>query len=160
MISPQLIAEIRDRYRLDWDGIHGVAHWARVRNNGLALAARNGANVRVIEVFSFIHDACRLSDGYDPDHGPRAAAFASSINQNLLMLSAEELAELVDACTHHTRGFTTGFSITVLTCWDSDRLDLGRVGIVPKPEYLCTETARDRDVIAWATRNSTSGPLC
>jgi uncharacterized protein len=156
MFAPSLIAAIKRQYRLDWNGIHGSAHWARVRNNGLALSEHNGANVRVIEAFSVIHDSCRLSDGHDPDHGPRAAAFASSINATLLKLGPKELAELIDACTHHTRGITVGFSITVLTCWDADRLDLGRVGIVPKPEFLCTEIARSRDIIGWANRNSTS----
>jgi uncharacterized protein len=31
----------------------------------------------------------------------------------------------------------------VQTCWDADRLDLGRVGIIPRPDRLCTEEARD-----------------
>jgi uncharacterized protein len=42
----------------------------------------------------------------------------------------------------------------VQTCWDADRLDLGRVGKRPDPRRLCTPAARDRDVIEWAYRRS------
>jgi uncharacterized protein len=31
---------------------------------------------------------------------------------------------------------------TLQACWDADRLDVGRVGIAPKPHRLCTEAAR------------------
>ena len=51
----------------------------------------------------------------------------------------------------HTEGYLDG-DITVQTCWDADRLDLGRVGIVPQPEKLCTEGARDPDLFKWAVR--------
>lgn len=40
--------------------------------------------------------------------------------------------------------------ITIQTCWDSDRLDLGRVGVTPHPSRLCTEAAKTQDVLAWA----------
>jgi uncharacterized protein len=153
-LSPDLITAVRRQYRLDWHGIHGADHWARVRNNGLRLAASTGANQHVVETFAFVHDACRYSDGNDPDHGPRAAAFAQTLNGTVLHLTALELQDLVDACTHHTRGMTSGFNPTVLTCWDADRLDLGRVGIRPNPDYLCTAAGKDPEVIRWACRNS------
>jgi alkaline phosphatase D len=37
---------------------------------------------------------------------------------------------------------------TLLACWDADRLDLGRAGITPVPERLCTDAARE--LLAWA----------
>lgn len=157
-ISHQLIDAIREMYRLDWNGIHGADHWARVRNTGLKLASLNGANVAVVESFAFIHDSCRYSDGNDPDHGPRAAAYAESINGTLIHLTNDELDDLINACTHHTRGGTSGYSKTVLTCWDADRLDLGRVGIRPNPDYLCTDAGKSRDIIQWAYLNSL-GPV-
>jgi len=40
--------------------------------------------------------------------------------------------------------------ITVQTCWDADRLDLGRVETTPKAEYLCTDAGKDPDMIEWA----------
>jgi len=45
---------------------------------------------------------------------------------------------------------TSAADATIATCWDADRLDLGRVGTMPRPERLCTEAARDPWVIAWA----------
>ena len=39
MKLPAVIAAVRAQYRLDWDGLHGSAHWERVRENGLRLAA-------------------------------------------------------------------------------------------------------------------------
>jgi uncharacterized protein len=32
--------------------------------------------------------------------------------------------------------------VTVMTCWDADRLDLGRVHMVPESQYLCTDAAK------------------
>jgi uncharacterized protein len=40
--------------------------------------------------------------------------------------------------------------VTIQTCWDSDRLDLGRVGIMPHPSLLCTEVAKRPETIKWA----------
>ena len=40
--------------------------------------------------------------------------------------------------------------ITVQTCWDADRLDLGRVGIRPHPKYLCTAVAKGAGVLQGA----------
>jgi uncharacterized protein len=48
----------------------------------------------------------------------------------------------------YTHGGTEG-DITVQTCCDADRLDLGRV-VVPDPARLCTSAARDPDMIEWA----------
>ena len=114
LISPQLIRRIRDRYQLDWRGIHGPRHWARVRVNGLRLAEETGANIRVVESFAFLHDTCRVNDGTDPDHGLRASHFAQEINQELLGLGREELDLLILACEGHTAGGTEA-EITVQT---------------------------------------------
>ena len=59
MDTRRLIPFLRARFRLDWQGIHGSPHWARVRENGLRLAARTGADERVVELFAFLHDSCR-----------------------------------------------------------------------------------------------------
>ena len=49
---------------------------------------------------------------------------------------------LTYAVRHHSDGLIEA-DVTVQTCWDADRLDLGRVGIVPRPDRLCTAHARD-----------------
>ena len=53
------------------------------------------------------------------------------------------------ACAGHTHEKTHA-DITIQTCWDADRLDLGRVGIRPDPTYLGTTAARRPDTISWA----------
>jgi uncharacterized protein len=152
-ISPQLIQLLRQGFALDWGGIHGAPHWARVKANGIRLSESTGANVRVVEAFAFLHDSQRLNDDHDPHHGQRAAAFARTLPIALLDLTESEMDLLVAACEGHSEGVMNA-DITVCTCWDADRLDLGRVGIIPDPSRLCTEAARDPAIIRWAYARS------
>ena len=153
MITKDLIRVIRQQFALDWHGIHGAPHWARVRENGLRLAKITGANTRVVELFAFLHDSRRMADGYDPDHGSRAAEFAYALAGAVFDVASEELDLLMTACQGHSDGLTEG-DITVVTCWDADRLDLGRVGIKPHPSKLCTDAARDPEILQWALHQS------
>jgi uncharacterized protein len=75
-------------------------------------------------------------------NGARAAEFTLQLNSNLLKLDRPGLEMLAYAVRHHSAGHIEA-DITVQTCWDADRLDLGRVGITPRPDRLCTEEARD-----------------
>jgi uncharacterized protein len=145
-----VIAAVRAQYRLDWDGIHGLSHWERVRENGLRLAGLTGARTDVVELFAYFHDACRHNDNRDPGHGARGAGLARDLAGSVLDLDSEGLDLLVEACTGHTSGETVA-EITVATCWDADRLDLARVGTTPRPDRLCTDAARDPAIIAWAS---------
>jgi len=153
MLPNNLLDYIHSQYTLSPTGIHGPAHWQRVRENGLRLAAVTGANVQVVEFFAYLHDACRQSDGHDRDHGPRAAALVRILQGTLLQLHKHELELLSYACAYHTRGLTEA-DVTVQTCWDADRLDLGRVGIRPDPARLCTPAARDPTIIEWGWQRS------
>lgn len=141
LISPVLIALLRSRFQLDWRGIHGASHWARVRRNGLMLAKTNGANPRIVEYFAFLHDACRANDGQDSDHGERGARFVAQLGRSRLHLGEAEMNLLIEAVRGHTFG-KNHCDITVRTCWDADRLDLTRIGIRPDPTRLCTDAAR------------------
>ena len=153
MIDPALVRTIREQFHLDPTGIHGEAHWARVRDNGLRLAEATGANARVVELFAVFHDSCRRNDAYDPEHGPLGAALARTMAGNAFDLDADELELLAAACHAHSDGLRTG-DVTVLTCWDADRLDLGRAGIRPHPDLLCTDAAREPEILSWAYRRS------
>jgi len=153
MIDEELVRIIRAQFPLQWNGIHGAPHWARVRENGLRLAALTGAKPRVIELFALLHDARRRTDGHDPEHGLRAAVFAQKLAGSAFELMAADHELLLAACRGHSDGLTDG-DITVLTCWDADRLDLGRVGIKPNPLRLCTSAARDPAILEWAYRRS------
>lgn len=157
IVSQRLIEYLRTHFALDWHGVHGSPHWARVRMNGLRLAETTGANTRVIEAFAFIHDACRENDYDDPLHGHRAAHLARRLHGSLLDLSLEELSLLETACVGHSDGHILG-DVTVCVCWDADRLDLGRVGIKPRADRLCTAAARETEVLEWAYRRSLGAP--
>jgi uncharacterized protein len=155
MISRDLMALLRREFALDWQGIHGASHWSRVRVNGLRLSKVNGARLDVIELFAVLHDARRENDDYDPHHGSRAADLARSLHGTHVRLDDKALELLTFACTYHSDGMVDA-DITVQTCWDADRLDLGRVGIRPDPDRLCTEAAKDPGTIEWALRRSLS----
>jgi len=154
MLTRPLIVHLRRHFALDWRGIHGAPHWARVRANGLRLAVETGADTAVVELFAFLHDSCRLNDDEDPGHGQRAAALAHELRGRYFDLADERFSWLVAACHGHSEKLTEAAHVTVLTCWDADRLDLGRVGIRPKPARLCTAAARDQQLIEWAYQRS------
>lgn len=153
ILSQDLMDLIEQGFALRLEGIHGTAHWARVRANGLRLAEQTGANPKVVELFAYLHDSKRLNDGHDPQHGARAARFAASIRISLLDLSDSDFELLRFACEFHTDGLTEA-DVTVQTCWDADRLDLGRIGVRPDPRRLCTSAAREPDTIEWALARS------
>lgn len=153
MVSRELIEYLLSQFKLSHRGIHGVSHWARVRDNGLRLAKITGANPTVVELFALLHDSQRHSDTCDDDHGLRAARFAAELQGKFYDLAPDDLRLLQLACEGHSRGKTQG-DITVITCWDADRLDLGRVGIPPLAKYLCTRPAKDPKMIAWAYNRS------
>ncbi len=121
--------------------------------NGLAMARTNGAREDVVELFAFLHDSQRLSDGRDREHGARAADFTLQLNRELLHLDGPGLEMLTYAVRHHSDGLIEA-DVTVQTCWDADRLDLGRVGIIPRPDRLCTEEARAPALFERAYRRS------
>ncbi|HNS52242.1 MAG TPA: hypothetical protein PKO09_13795 [Anaerolineae bacterium] len=156
MLSP-VLEHVRHSFALPLGGIHGEAHWHRVHDNGLRLAERTGADTRIVALFAYLHDSCRLEDGWDRDHGRRAAKLVRSLNGRLLDLPGEDLECLAYACTYHADGLVEA-GVTVQTCWDADRLDLGRIGVRPNPARLCTPAARDPEMIAWAWARSRSTP--
>jgi uncharacterized protein len=149
LISGELMAVIRREFALDLDGIHGISHWERVRVNGLRLAKSTGADTKVIELFAFLHDVKRQDNGPDTCHGRRAAEFIETIRHLLVTLPDCEYELLRFACAYHNRGLTEA-DVTVQTCWDADRLDLGRIGLEPVPSYLCTSAAKEPAMIRWA----------
>jgi uncharacterized protein len=53
MISQALIEAAKSAFVLDLEyGVHGLVHWARVRNNGLMLAPLTGANAEIVLVLT------------------------------------------------------------------------------------------------------------
>ncbi len=133
MISREVLQLIRSTFILDWQGIHGLPHWSRVRVNGLQIARNNTADQKVVELFAFLHDVKREVDFNDPEHDPRAAAFIHSLPDTLLNIRPVQKERLEYACYYHSRGLTEA-DITIQTCWDADRLDLGGAVCVRTPK--------------------------
>jgi uncharacterized protein len=158
MNLPLLIRTILEDYPLPVAGDHGVAHWARVLENGRRLAVETGAKLEVVSLFAVLHDARRVSEATDPEHGQRAAEFACELRGSVFDLPDADFRLLTRACAGHTHELTHP-NVTIQTCWDADRLDLGRVGILPDPDRLCTEVAKRADIIDWADQRASLGTI-
>lgn len=139
-MNRQLLKHIKTQSNFYNSPIHGIEHWRRVENYALYLADFSQADKTVVSYFAHLHDAFRENENRDPEHGLRAARFILK-NKHLINLSDNQLNTLTYACQHHTKGREANCP-TIATCWDADRLDLTRLGIEPKEQYLLTTEAK------------------
>lgn len=96
-------------------------------------------NLYVVTAFAYLHDSCRISDAVDIEHGARASKLVDEIRQTFLKhFTDDEIAQLKSACQLHTVAHKTG-DLTIDTCFDADRLDLFRCGIMPEASRMATE---------------------
>lgn len=130
-----------EEFKLDLASIHGLNHWRRVEGFALQMAQINGADEEIARIFAIIHDCKRENENYDPQHGLRAAILAREINDSRLFLNPKQLEILGFALENHDKGRVSPCA-TIGTCWDADRLDLGRVGVAPKAQFLSTGTGK------------------
>ena len=153
--TPGLVSRAMEGCRFADSPWHGARHWARVKAHGLDMARHYGVSPIVPSLFALFHDCRRRNENFDPDHGSRAADLVErlALEGELGMLGGREVGWLQAACTGHSDGLMDA-PLVVRICWDADRLDLGRVGITPDPLRLCTDRARDPEVlgraIAWS----------
>lgn len=118
--------------------IHGIEHWHQVEYNGMMLAPRTGADVDIVRLFAIFHDSKRFDDGHDPEHGERGAEFAKECREaKLFEIDDARFEKLYHACMFHTHERSND-DPTISTCYDADRLDLGRVGFPLDPEKMAT----------------------
>jgi uncharacterized protein len=136
-----MLTAIREQFKIDWHGIHGANHWARVLHHGMAIGTERSADLLVVELFAFLHDSQRHNDAEDYQHGKRAAEYARSLNTVYFELTATRMNALCKAIEHHSGGKVDDHA-TIQTCWDADRLDLGRVGIKPSAKFLSKEAVK------------------
>ena len=121
--------------------IHGPSHWQRVDVFGIDIAENSGADLTVVRLFALLHDSYRQDDGADLDHGPRAAEMLGRIVPTVFAIDPGRFDLLKEAIRLHTSGLTTN-EPTIGTCWDADRLDIGRVGMTPSAQYMSTEAGK------------------
>jgi uncharacterized protein len=153
-VAVQLIPALREQHQISWRGLHGAPHWARVMLNGMILCDHTPELRRdVVALFALFHDCARWNEDYDPDHGARGAEVAAAVRARYYQLDDEGFALLVEACRTHTGGRIPSHP-TVMACWDSDRLDLPRVGATVRPAWLGTPSARDPSVLRAAELRS------
>ena len=120
------------------ESIHGVDHWHQVKENGIFLSHQPGVDTLVVSVFSLLHDCKRVEDWEDPEHGERSAELVRKVRHSVLKpLSNEQIEQLWWACFYHNKGIVHS-DLTIGSCFDADRLELSRCGIVPKVELMST----------------------
>lgn len=144
----RLTAFLRQQFMLDWNGIHGARHWARVLRLGRYLAAEDGADIEVVTLFALLHDSCREDENRDPEHGLRASRVVRAQNGILFVITDDQEDRLAAACEGHSKGGLSD-DVTVQVCWDADRLELGRLAIMPDPHRMGTDTAKRLCNHAW-----------
>lgn len=139
-----IIEKLRRYVHAQWTlgALHGIRHWDRVYENGLKLLSPD-VNPLVVGLFAYLHDSCRIDDGEDIYHGTRAADWIETLRNTFLKdISYEEVRLLQEACRLHTTVQSTG-NPTIDACFDADRLDLWRVGIVPDPRKMATDKGKE-----------------
>ncbi len=151
-ISIELLATIKKYYKLRWMGTHGVIHWSHVYDNGVMLSEQAGVNPKILQLFSIFHDSQRQNEHTDKHHGKRGADLAIKL-RDMIPLNDAEFTLLTTACELHTNTLNH-HNTTVQACFDSDRLDLGRVGNYPNKDLLCTPLAKQKETIEKAYKRS------
>jgi uncharacterized protein len=137
-----LLGILQSQFKLDFYGVHGLPHWERVAERGEALSRLTGANPKVVEYFAYLHDSKRQNDDDDPEHGLRASRYCQNLyDDGVIDLTLPELDQLSNAVRLHNMRHIAG-DTTCQTCWDADRLDIGRVGKIPSPARLFTSAAK------------------
>lgn len=127
-----------NRWPQNMGSTHGVEHWDRVARFGRMLC-QEGVDMNVILAFAYLHDSERRDNAEDIEHGKRASLLIDRIRKTeLRSLSDEQIAKLKRACEFHTTEHRTG-DLTIDTCFDADRMDLLRVGIMPDPKRMATK---------------------
>lgn len=139
--SYRLKRYLKKHFKLEQDSLHGPVHWEKVEQIGLAIARKNGADQEVVRLFAWLHDSCRENENHDEKHGERAAKLAKKLRGKMFNLTDDQFEKLHFACAQHAHGMVCQ-DMTVGTCWDADRLDLGRVGTNPEEEYMSTKEGK------------------
>jgi uncharacterized protein len=143
--------------------IHGPAHWSRVRRFGALLGegeALPDAARACVEIFAWVHDLAREHDGGGNEHAIDGAVYIDRVVPAVFgVLLPDQMETLRTAIRYHSDGMTAQQAFaadllpqvawdaevlvaTVGCCWDADRLDLPRVGIVPDARFMSTASWR------------------
>jgi uncharacterized protein len=122
---------------------HGIEHWNKVDFNAVTLARLTpGTDMQVVRLFAAFHDCKRVSEGHCLEHGRWAADYVRELyEKGGLELTRKQLETLTYACVWHDHGKVSN-DPTIGVCWDADRLDLVRVGTIPRESLLSTRAGK------------------
>ena len=141
-----LILKIKEQFKIDFDGIHGIRHWERVYKNTQNLASFYKIQSEVFGLFAILHDSKRVDDNIDKFHGLRASLFVEElVKSKEIILDSDDTKRLIYACKNHTfvdEKNPLYNDIIVQICFDSDRLDIDRVCLKIDTKYLFTDYAK------------------
>jgi len=141
-----LIESIKQEFKIDYYGDHGINHWRRVYSNTQKLSTHYNIESEVFELFALLHDSKRHDEFEDRHHGVRAAGFVQKLlRDGVVLLNEKDAERLLYACANHTKSDKSDplfNDLIVQICLDSDRLDIGRVGYNVDPAYLATDYAK------------------
>lgn len=139
---------------------HGVSHWERVAQVGMDIGRElklDNVALWSIKAFGWTHDLWRTHDGRCRKHGRDGFENLLSLDCKLIQQLPEQERELIRlAIRYHSDGFIAGeafdlglFETVELNeqrivdivgcCWDADRLDLARIGMIPRRCLISTE---------------------
>jgi uncharacterized protein len=154
--EPQLMVfdNLAFRSKIDFNGLHGFSHWRSIFRTGTQLS--HNIDRTVLFYFSVFHDFFRENEYHDSGHGKRALLVIPNIQAYMREAHFDKIqidsviSKLSFALEHHDLPPEEFEALdnslknddTVRFCIDSDRLDLGRVGIRPESRFLLTEEAR------------------
>ena len=141
-----LIEKIKKDFKIDYHGDHGINHWQRVYANTQTLSKYYNMESEVFELFALLHDSKRENETIDKHHGLRASLFVKALmEEGVITLSSSDADRLIYACANHTHSdkkHPLFYDRVVQICFDSDRLDIGRVGYDIDTSYLATDYAK------------------
>jgi uncharacterized protein len=135
-INKQIIEEIRDKakeYFVGGDSSHDWSHVERVYNSALKIGKKEGANLDIVKIATYLHDVGRkeeIKSNGKICHAERGVEIAEKIlSQHDLK---EEIVENILHCilTHRHRNNHNPETIEAKVLFDADKLDsIGAVGI-------------------------------
>ena len=141
-----LIERLKKDFKIDYYGDHGINHWRRVYRNTQILSTYYNIESEVFELFALLHDSKRHDEFEDRHHGVRAAGFVQKLlREGTISLNEQDAERLLYVSANHTQSNKNDplfNDLIVQICFDSDRLDIGRVGYVVESAYLATEYAK------------------
>lgn len=133
-------------FKIDFFGDHGIKHWESVFKHSQILANHYEISSKVFELFALLHDSKREDEYQDINHGLRASVFVKELLVNdLIKLNKQDAERLIFACANHTVKNKTNplcDDLIVQICFDSDKLDLGRVWMTPDKNRMYTSYAK------------------